>query len=141
MFYTLVLPFTLQAYTGTDNFTQHGFLGVSALKPHALLGIDFLSAPAHAFFWSILFNVLCYLTFSLTTKGNYRERNYAEMFVDSKNFSTLQDSALVWKGEAFVGDIKNVLVRFLGEKRVTRHYTFFLQNISCHKTLNWQMLG
>ncbi|GAL88531.1 sodium:solute symporter family transporter [Jejuia pallidilutea] len=125
VFYTLVLPFTLQAYTGTDNFTQHGFLGVSALKPHALLGIDFLSAPAHAFFWSILFNVLCYLTFSLTTKGNYRERNYAEMFVDSKNFSTLQDSALVWKGEAFVGDIKNVLVRFLGEKRVTRALHIF----------------
>ncbi|MEM5564968.1 sensor histidine kinase [Psychroserpens sp. AS72] len=123
--YTLVLPFTIQAYTGTDDFTQYGLLGVSELKPYALFGIDFLSPPAHAFFWSMTFNLMSYLVFSLISKGNYRERNYAEMFVDSKNFSTLQDSALVWKGEAYVSDIKSVLVRFLGEKRATRALTIF----------------
>ena len=123
--YTLVLPFTLQAYTGTDDFTQYGLLGISALKPYALFGIDFLSPPAHAFFWSMTFNVMSYLLFSLTSKGNYRERNYAEMFVDSRNFSTLQDSALVWKGEAYVADIKSVLVRFLGDKRATRALKIF----------------
>ena len=123
--YTLVLPFTLQAYTGTDDFTQYGLLGISALKPYALFGIDFLSPPAHAFFWSITFNVMSYLLFSLTSKGNYRERNYAEMFVDSRNFSTLQDSALVWKGEAYVADIKSVLVRFLGDKRASRALKIF----------------
>jgi Na+/proline symporter/signal transduction histidine kinase len=124
-FYTLVLPFTLQAYTGTDDFIQYGFAGNVALKPYALLGIDFLSPPAHAFFWSMTFNMLSYLIFSLLSKGNYRERNYAEMFVDSKNFSTLQDSALVWKGEAYVSDIKNVLIRFLGDKRATRALNIF----------------
>ena len=123
--YTLVLPFTLQAYTGTDHFTQFGFLGIAALKPYALFGINFLSPPAHAFFWSITFNVLSYLIFSLASKGNYRERNYAEMYVDSTNFTKLQDSALVWKGEAYVADIKNVLIRFLGEKRATRALTIF----------------
>ena len=123
--YTLVLPFTLQAYTGTDDFTQYGLLGIYALKPYALFGIDFLSPPAHAFFWSMTFNVMSYLLFSLTSKGNYRERNYAEMFVDSRNFSTLQDSALVWKGEAYVADIKSVLVRFLGDKRASRALKIF----------------
>ncbi len=124
-FYTLVLPFTLQAYTGTDDFIQYGLFGVSALKPYALFGIDFLSPPAHAFFWSMTFNIMSYLIFSLLSKGNYRERNYAEMFVDSKSFTKLQDSALVWKGEAYVADIKNVLVRFLGEKRATRALNIF----------------
>ncbi|MDH7912642.1 sensor histidine kinase [Winogradskyella sp. SYSU M77433] len=123
--YTLVLPFTLEAYTGTDDFVQNGLMGISLLKPHALFGIDFLSPPMHAFFWSITINTLCYLTFSLTSKGNYRERNYAEMFVDSRNFTTLQDSALVWKGEAYVADIKNVLVRFLGENRANRALKIF----------------
>ena len=47
------------------------------------------------------------------------------MFVDSNNFTTLQDSALVWKGEAHVADIKNVLIRFLGEKRATRALNIF----------------
>ncbi|WP_298418401.1 sensor histidine kinase [uncultured Kordia sp.] len=123
--YTLVLPFILEAYTGTNDFTQFGPMGIEFLKPHALLSIDFLSPPAHAFFWSMTFNVLCYLAFSLVSKGNYRERNYAEMFVDSRNFTTLQDSALVWKGEAYVADIKNVLVRFLGEQRATRALHIF----------------
>ncbi|ULC60779.1 sensor histidine kinase [Flaviramulus sp. BrNp1-15] len=125
--YTLVLPFTLQAYTGTDDFIQYGLNGISALKPYALFGIDFLSPPAHAFFWSMTFNILSYLTFSLVSKGNYRERNYAEMFVDSRNFLTLQDSALVWKGEAYVADIKSVLVRFLGENRATRALNIFFR--------------
>ena len=123
--YTLILPFTLEAFTGTDDFTKYGLNGIAALKPYALFGIDFLSPPAHAFFWSILFNLLGYLVFSIISKGNYRERNYAEMFVDSKNFTALQDSALVWKGEAYVADIKNVLVRFLGDKKATRAITLF----------------
>ena len=125
VFYTLILPFTLQAYTGVDDFTKFGFMHIESLKPHALFGIDFMSPPAHAFFWSLFMNTLCYFVFSLTSKGNYRERNYAEMFVDSKNFSSLQDSALVWKGEAYVADIKNVLVRFLGEERASRALKLF----------------
>jgi Na+/proline symporter/signal transduction histidine kinase len=123
--YTLILPFILQVYTGTDDFIKYGLFGIEWLKPYALFGIDFLSPPAHAFFWSMTCNIFCYLTFSLTTKGNYRERNYAEMFVDSRNFTSLQDSALVWKGEAYVADIKNVLVRFLGEQRATRALKIF----------------
>ncbi|OAB78660.1 ATP-binding protein [Cochleicola gelatinilyticus] len=123
--YTLVVPFILKAYTGTDDFVQYGLFNISSLKPYALFGIDFLSPPMHAFFWSMSINGLCYLTFSLTSKGNYRERNYAEMFVDSKNFTTLQDSALVWKGEAYVADIKNVLIRFLGEYRANRALKIF----------------
>lgn len=124
-FYTLVLPFTLQAYTGSDDFTQFGLFGIQALKPYALFGIDFLSPPAHAFFWSMTCNVMCYLVFSLVSKGNYRERNYAEMFVDSKSFTSLQDNALVWKGEAYVSDVKSVLLRFLGEKRTNRALSLF----------------
>ncbi|WP_028890271.1 sensor histidine kinase [Tenacibaculum ovolyticum] len=123
--YTLILPFTLAVYTGTDDFIVYGLNNIAALKPYALFGIDFLSPPAHAFFWSILFNLLAYLMFSIVSKGNYRERNYAEMFVDSKNFSVLQDNALVWKGEAYVADIKSVLVRFLGEKKATRALKLF----------------
>ena len=125
--YTLILPFTLVAFTGTEDFIQNGFYGIADLRPYALFGIDFLSPPAHAFFWSISFNLMGYLIFSIGFKGNYRERNYAEMFVDSKNFTALQDSALVWKGEAYVADIKNVLVRFLGEKKAARALSLFFK--------------
>lgn len=123
--YTLILPFTIEAFTGSREFTEHGLFNISMLKPYALFGIDFLSPPAHAFFWSMAVNTLVYLILSLTVKGNYRERNYAEMFVDSKNYTSLQDSALIWKGEAYVADIKNVLIKFLGEERTQRALSIF----------------
>ncbi|WP_223033388.1 ATP-binding protein [Hanstruepera marina] len=123
--YTLVLPFVMQVLTGTSEFSDYGLFHIEALRPSALFGIDFLSPPAHAFFWSLSINTLLYLTVSLMFKGNYRERNYAEMFVDSKNYASLQDSALVWKGEAYVSDIKNVLNRFLGEQRAQRALSIF----------------
>ncbi|WP_291869921.1 sensor histidine kinase [Maribacter sp.] len=125
--YTLILPFTMEALTGYTDFTTKGLFGIALLKPYHLFGIEILSPPVHAFFWSMLFNTLCYLIFSLTSKGNYRERNYAEMFVDSRNYATLQDSALVWKGEAYVADIKNVLVKFLGETRTKRALDLFFK--------------
>lgn len=127
VFYTLILPFSLHALNGSDDLMQYGLAGIDFLKPYALFGIDFLSPPAHAFFWSILVNIFCYLTFSVLRKGNYRERNYAEMFVDSKNYSDLQDGALVWKGEAYVADIKKVLVKFLGETRTERALKLFFR--------------
>lgn len=126
-FYTLILPFITQVLTDSEDFVQYGFAGISALKPYALLGIDFLSAPAHAFFWSMLVNVFCYVLFSVLLKGNYRERNYAEMFVDSRNYSDLQDNALVWRGEAYVSEIRNVLTKFMGEARTERALGIFFK--------------
>jgi len=127
VFYTLILPFSLHALNGSDDLVQYGLAGIEALKPHALFGIDFLSPPAHAFFWSLLVNLFCYMTFSVIKKGNYRERNYAEMYVDSKNYTDLQDGALVWKGEAYVADIKKVLVKFLGDTRTERALNLFFR--------------
>lgn len=123
--FTLILPFTIEAFTGSNTLTENGLFDIALLKPYALFGIDFLSPPAHAFFWSMLFNILTFLIVSLLVKGNYRERNYGEMFVDSKNYTNLQDSALVWKGEAYVSDIKNVLRKFLGEERTERALKLF----------------
>jgi len=127
VFYTLILPFSIQALTGSDDLVQNGLNGIEALKPHALFGIDFLSPPAHAFFWSMIVNVFCYVSFSVLSKGNYRERNYAEMYVDSRNYSDLQDGALVWKGEAYVAEIKKVLVKFLGVARTERALNLFFR--------------
>ncbi|WP_299522469.1 sensor histidine kinase [Winogradskyella sp.] len=127
VFYTLILPFSIQALTGSEELVQNGLNHVKVLRPHALFGIDFLSPPAHAFFWSLLVNVFCYVTFSVLIKGNYRERNYAEMYVDSRNYSDLQDGALVWKGEAYVAEIKKVLIKFLGEARTERALNLFFR--------------
>lgn len=124
-FYTLILPFTIEALTGDATFTQNGLFHIPLLNPHSLFGIDFLSPAEHAFFWSITINTVCYIYFSLNTKGNYRERNYAEMFVESRNYTSLQEEAYVWRGEAYVEDIKDILVRFLGRDRTKKALASF----------------
>ncbi|MBQ0734184.1 ATP-binding protein [Aquimarina celericrescens] len=123
--YTLILPFVLNVLRGNNSFVEQGLFGIELLKPYAFLGIDFLSPEAHSFFWSMFLNTSSFLTISLLSKGNYRERNYAEMFINSSNYANLQDGAFIWKGEAYVSDIRSVLNRFLGEKRTERALNLF----------------
>ncbi|SFU70370.1 Na+/proline symporter [Pustulibacterium marinum] len=115
--YSLVLPFTLEAILHNSNFTDFGPFGIKLLKPHELFGLDFLNPISHAFFWSMFFNLITYLSMSLIGKGNYRERNYAEMFVRSQNYGHLQEGAYVWRGVAYISDIKKILERFLGNRK------------------------
>jgi hypothetical protein len=39
---------------------------------------------------------------------NYRERNYAEMFVDIDKYITNHENAFVWKGTAYIRYSKSV---------------------------------
>lgn len=126
--YTLVIPFTLYAFSNGMDFINLGPNGITALKPNALFGLDFFSPPAHAFFWSILGNTFCYVIVSISIKGNYRERNYAEMIVDKElTNGELRDNALVWKGEAYVDDIRRILNRLLGIEKTNLELNKFFQ--------------
>ncbi|WP_108802633.1 sensor histidine kinase [Aquimarina sp. Aq107] len=122
--YTLILPFVMDIILGDTGFIRNGAFGIELLKPYELFGIDFMTPVTHAFFWSLFFNTLVYLSVSLSRKGNYRERNYAEMFVNN-SYNSLQESAYVWKGEAYVSDIRNLLTKFLGATRTERALKLF----------------
>ncbi|MCT4580625.1 MAG: sensor histidine kinase [Flavobacteriales bacterium] len=123
--YTLIIPNSILAYGTASSFIENGLLNITSLKPFALFGLDFLSPSSHAFIWSLALNTITFLVISVLFKGNYRERNYAEMFVENKKYTVLDDNALVWKGEAYVEDIKNVLIKFLGTKKTERALNLF----------------
>ena len=123
--YTLLIPYTLGMTNATNSFILQGPLGISWLKPFQLLGLDYLEPIPHAIFWSLLVNIMSYAAISVSFKGNYRERNYAEMFVDIDKYITNHENAFVWKGTAYVSDIQKVLQRFLGEERTKRALTIF----------------
>ena len=123
--YTLLLPYAIGLTNQESSFISEGFMNISLLKPFQLFGLDYLEPVPHAFFWSMLFNTLTYFAVSVSFKGNYRERNYAEMYVDIDKYSTNHENAFVWKGTAYTSDIKKVLVRFLGEERTKRALNLF----------------
>lgn len=124
-FYTIMLPFLLSSINPDSNFFNEGFFGFTILQPFQLFGLDYLEPIPHALFWSLLFNSLFYLFVSVSFKGNYRERNYAEMFVDIDKYINNHENAFVWKGTAYVSDIQKVLKRFLGEERTNRALSIF----------------
>jgi Na+/proline symporter/nitrogen-specific signal transduction histidine kinase len=131
--YTLVIPFTIDSQSISSSFVQAGLFGVESLKPYQLFGLQFLEPVPHAFFWSLFFNILVYAFYSVNVIGNYRERNFAEMFVDSSKYAALHEDAYVWKGEAYVKDIRKVLTRFLGEQRTERALNLFYMKYNIDK--------
>ena len=123
--YTLLIPYAIGLTNNNSSFIAEGFLQIELLKPFQLFGLDYLEPVPHALFWSLLFNTITYFAVSVSFKGNYRERNYAEMYVDIEKYSTNHENAFVWKGTAYTSDIEKVLVRFLGEERTKRALNIF----------------
>ena len=87
-----MLPFLLSSINPDSKFFNEGIFGNDLLKPFQLFGLDYLEPVPHALFWSLLFNFMAYLIVSVSFKGNYRERNYAEMYVDINRYITNQQS-------------------------------------------------
>ena len=123
--YTLLIPYAIGFTNFEQAFINQGLFQIQLLKPFELFGLDYLDPVPHALFWSILFNGLVFLSVSVSFKGNYRERNYAEMFVDIDKYITMHENAFVWKGTAYISDIRKVLSRFLGEERTKRALNLF----------------
>lgn len=123
--YTLLVPYAIGISNSSSTFISEGYMGIHLLKPFQLFGLDYLQPVPHALFWSLLFNTLTYFAVSVSFKGNYRERNYAEMFVDISRYVTNHENAFIWKGTAYRNDIEKVLIRFLGEERTKRAMNIF----------------
>jgi len=124
-FYTLLVPYSIGLTNSHSTFISDGLMGYKLLKPFQLFGLDYLQPVQHALFWSLLFNTIAYFAISVSFKGNYRERNYAEMFIDINKYITNHENAFVWKGTAYTSDIEKVLIRFLGEERTKRAMNIF----------------
>lgn len=87
--------------------------------------ISFLSKIPQIFFWSILVNTAFFTIISVSVKGNYRERNFAELYVDIDKYIQNHENAFIWRGTAYVSDIKNILERFLGKNKTEQALRIF----------------
>lgn len=87
--------------------------------------IPFLGRIPEIFFWSLLVNTGLFSIISVSTKGNYRERNFAELYVDIDKYIQNHENAFIWRGTAYVSDIKNILERFLGKKKTEQAMRIF----------------
>lgn len=79
-FYTLVIPAIVRSGWGDISILTNGPLGISFLNPEALMGLNGYHTLTHSVFWTMLFNIGNYITFSIFFPPNESEQKIAEEF-------------------------------------------------------------
>lgn len=113
--WTLMLPSMAKSGWMDDSFLRLGPWGLAWLKPEALLGLTGMDNLSHALFWSLLANLGLYVGVSLARPPGAAEASQALRFVDV--FERAQQDSVFWRGRARLGDLVDLVGRFLGADR------------------------
>ncbi|MFT7555045.1 MAG: Na+/proline symporter/signal transduction histidine kinase/ActR [Planctomycetota bacterium] len=118
--YTLLLPSLASSTLIPNAFAAEGLLGMSWLRPDRLFGIEFDSLLTHGVFWSLLFNVLGYIVFSLYSRQSFADQLQASAYVDRDEDLVQDTRKLDW--DLRVSDLYDLCERFSGSERTRQFF-------------------
>lgn len=118
-FYTLIIPSGVDAGFISKSLMDAGPWHLSWLRPQALFGLDGWDLFTHSVFWSMFFNIICYLVISVYSRLSASEIYQARVFVDifDKDANQLAEGQGVWRGNTRYADIKALIENFIGKER------------------------
>ena len=126
--YTLLLPsFAKSGWIGSG-FVEHGLFGIGWLKAQALFGLTGMDEISHSLWWSLLANIGCYVAVSLNSKPDAVEAGQAERFVDVFRHAQRVTDTRLWRGNASVDALVELLERFLGPLRARQQLAAYAGN-------------
>jgi Na+/proline symporter/signal transduction histidine kinase len=99
--YTLLLP----ALLPYSDWVETGLWGIVWLKPTALFGVDFLDHISHGVFFSLFFNLVCYIGVSLLSQRSVGEKLQAEFFINKTQNQ--------FERHLSIEDLYSLLLRFI----------------------------
>ena len=123
--YCLLLPSFARSGWLPIEFLEAGPFAIEALRPYALLGLEGLDPIAHALFWSLLANTGLYLIVSHLSSQSQIERSQAILFVDV--FKRAGRESSLWQGQARLGDLRQLLARFVGDERSAQTFADYVE--------------
>ncbi|MFO1040026.1 MAG: sensor histidine kinase [Geminicoccaceae bacterium] len=112
--YTLVLPTMADAGVFDSSIASSGPWGIELLRPTALFGLGGLNVVPHSVLWSLGTNIVLLVLASLLAGQSNVERIQALLWVE---VSHQQGMTRLWRGEAKVAALRELLGRFLGPHR------------------------
>src|SRR5690242_16514138 len=121
--YTLLLPTLSDIGVIGERILTEGPGGVSMLRPQHLFGLD-VPPLVHGVIWSLLFNVLGYIGFSLQRQPSPIERLQANTFVPS-DLAPIAPSFRLWRASVTVEELTTTIARYLGEARTRSAFESF----------------
>lgn len=90
-FYTLFLPSLINIFPSLKNMIEQGPWGLEFLKPQALFYLKNLDIWSHSIFWSLFFNFLFLISFSVLFKQSQKEAELANSFVNIDKKETISE--------------------------------------------------
>jgi len=127
-FWTLLLPYFVKANLLSHSILTDGPFGISILKPTALFGLSGLNQWSHTLFWSMFFNILIMVIFSMQREQDEEEKETATLCVDSLKFYFLLGKDDVERKLSLI-DVKNILSNFFGAEHANNFVNNFLRSI------------
>src|SRR6187455_2383354 len=121
--YTLLLPTLSDIGIIGERILTEGPWGLSMLRPQHLFGLD-VPPLVHGVIWSLLFNVLGYIGFSLHRQPSAIERLQANTFVPS-DLTPIAPSFRLWRSSVTVDELTTTIARYLGEERTRSAFETF----------------
>ena len=136
--YTLPLPSLAESGWLPTDFIEVGLFGSPLLRPYQLLGIETLDPVAPSLLWSMMVNVGLFTIVSLVGRQSVLEHSQASLFVDSFNYAANQGTLALWRGTATVQALRELLSRFLGERRADAELAVYARQrgLDWSKTVN-----
>ncbi|MFP3920370.1 MAG: NahK/ErcS family hybrid sensor histidine kinase/response regulator [Dichotomicrobium sp.] len=116
--YTLLLPFLARAGEIAPDIVENGPFGISLLRPEMLFNMSF-EPLTHGVFWSLIFNIIAYVSVSLLRPPEPIERLQGTRFIDERQ-SAPTHGVRPWREKVNVADLRATVARYLGEERTTR---------------------
>jgi len=113
--YTLLLPSFADAGIVGTAILKEGPWGIAWLRPQAVMGLD-LPPLVHGVVWSLLLNIIAYVTLSLTRPPASIERLQADLFVPSA-LAPITPSFRLWRSSVTIEELTTTVARYLGEER------------------------
>lgn len=121
--YTLLMPSLALPGGWWSSVVAHGLFGAGIFRPEGLFGLEWPALP-HGVFWSLGFNILAYIGFSLLRPANAMERLQANAFVESQP-TTMAQSFSLWRTTITEGELQSTIARYLGAERTQRAFEGF----------------
>ncbi|MEZ5825901.1 MAG: ATP-binding protein, partial [Geminicoccaceae bacterium] len=115
--FTLICPLLARSGAIDSAFLHYGLFDWNMLRPEALFGLEGLHPVSHSLVWSLSLNILLLVTASLLGRQDNIERVQALMFVE---VDSGHETARLWRGQARVGDLCDLMLRFIAAGGVER---------------------
>ncbi len=127
--YTLLLPAFVHSGLLDNGILLHGPFDMHLLRPQVLFNLEFEPIP-HGVFWSLLVNMVAYVTVSLFRAPEPIERLQANVFIHDELVRPQTPGFRLWRTSITVEELQNTAGRYVGEERARRSFEEYASNLT-----------